>query len=131
MTKGLRAFLWFRLPVYIYAVVVLLLSSAKEPAMPAVEWIPFFDKYMHVFMYIIFGFLLVRMLKNLGYDFSYKKYIFLSIIIATLYGALMEVYQLFIPYRSCDIIDLTADFIGATIGTLIYIKLLQKTYQSG
>ena len=131
MTKGLRVFLWFRLPVYIYAVIVLFLSSAKEPTMPAVEWIPFFDKYMHVFMYLILGFLLVRMLKNLGYAFSYKKYIFLSIFISTLYGALMEIYQLFIPYRSCDIIDLTADFIGATIGTLVYIKFSQKAYQSG
>ena len=126
MNKELKSFFWFRFPVYSYAAVILLYSALKDPVPKKYQWIPHLDKWLHAAEYALLGYLVIRMIKSIESHFSNKKFIFLSISYSTVYGALMELYQRFIPYRSADIIDLTVDFIGATIGTLIYFKIFMK-----
>ena len=59
-----------------------------------------------------------------------KAYLF-TFLIVTCYAAIDEIHQLFIPGRDCDILDWTADSIGALIGViLIYIFIRISTRKS-
>ena len=53
-----------------------------------------------------------------------KKYTFVSTFVTiSLYAALDEIHQLFIPRRSCDIIDWLFDLAGA-ISVILLVKLV-------
>jgi VanZ family protein len=52
-----------------------------------------------------------------------------AIMIASFYGMLDELHQLFVPGRSADIIDWLADFSGAVLGVIIIRFILQKIKQ--
>lgn len=119
----MAALIKFRLPVYIWAIFILFSSATKETAPGYLLWVPYLDKWLHAAEYAILGLLLARMLKNLEFGFSNKKALTLSIAICGVYGAMMEFYQGFLPYRSAEIFDLTADLAGATIGALVYLGI--------
>lgn len=73
-------------------------------------------KLAHFTEYLILGFLTINMLnKN---DIS-KKYL-LSILICIIYAISDELHQSFVPGRSCQLVDVTIDFIGALTGIFIY-----------
>ena len=57
--------------------------------------------------------------------FIKKHPLLTALIIVSLYGALDELHQLFIPGRDCDFFDWCADFIGANLGILV-VYLLMK-----
>lgn len=77
-------------------------------------------KLAHFTEYLILGFLTINMLnKN---DIS-KKYL-LSILICIIYATSDELHQSFVPGRSCQLVDVTIDFIGALTGIFIY-KLIK------
>jgi VanZ family protein len=45
---------------------------------------------------------------------------------ATLVGAVLEIWQAFLPYRTAEFLDLVADGLGAALFAMLYIRLRQS-----
>ena len=79
------------------------------------------DKVAHALIYGCLGFSLCRALTFRWRDRlpwkDYKRAIFISIFLATLYGISDEWHQSFNPGREVEGLDLVADFVGAAIGS--------------
>jgi hypothetical protein len=54
-----------------------------------------------------------------GYDFK-------AVLVGALYGWSDEIHQLFVPMRSYDYFDLTADALGVALGCLLYLKVSER-----
>jgi len=67
-------------------------------------------KLAHFTEYFILGLLVFNMIK------CYNKKIIWAIIICILYAISDEVHQIFIPGRSCQIMDIIIDSLGSIIG---------------
>ena len=70
-------------------------------------------------------------------DFSFPKYGFvLPKVFALLgYGLLIEIVQYFIPYRTCSLLDLSADGVGIalywlSVPALKYVPLLRSRWKA-
>lgn len=113
--KGLpsRKFLIFWFPVLIYCVIIFIVSSMQRPPIPDID-IPNFDKFLHMVEYGILSYLTIRALTGSEVRLPRGGLIMLAVIFATLYGASDEIHQIFVPGKSADILDLLADFIGAS-----------------
>ena len=77
-------------------------------------------KTAHYTEYLILGILVSNMLKY------YNKKSYISIIICILYAISDEVHQLYVPGRSCQILDMFIDTIGSSTGIIIYNILRKK-----
>lgn len=109
---------WF--PLYLYAGLIFCVSSIPKP-LPQIS-IPYFDKFLHLIEYVIFGILAARAFKNSGREILYKNFIMLAIFASVAYGVSDELHQLFVSCRSCDAFDVMTDLIGGTIGAIFYGK---------
>lgn len=103
---------WF--PVLIYCVIIFIVSSMRHPPIPYVDILNF-DKYLHMIEYGILSYLIIRALIGSEVKLSHAKLIILAVIFATLYGVSDEIHQIFVPGRSANILDVLADFTGASI----------------
>ena len=120
MQALIRRFLKYWAPLCLYAGIIFYISSLSHP-LPRIS-IPYFDKFLHIIEYSIFGILAARALKNSLSGVLNKNFIMFAILITVVYGASDEFHQIFVPFRACDVFDLTADFIGGTIGAIFYGK---------
>lgn len=79
-------------------------------------------KLAHFTEYFILGILTYNM-----FD-SYNKKAYISIIICILYAISDEIHQIFVPGRSCQIMDITIDTLGSLLGIylLLFIKKKHK-----
>jgi VanZ family protein len=118
------------LPLTLYWLLILTLTSLPGQDMPDIK---INDKIEHFIAFGGLGFLLHLSLRIQNRFSFIKKFPYLfAFIFVSLYGALDELHQLFIPGRSCDINDWIADSIGAIIGisvmfVLIFIVERKKT----
>ena len=82
-------------------------------------------KLAHFTEYLILGILVYNAVN------SYNKNMYIAIIICIIYAISDEIHQLFVPGRSCQILDITIDSIGSTIGIFIlsYIKKIHKKFK--
>ncbi len=78
-----------------------------------------YDKTAHIAEYFILGFLLAFAFNINKTNYKYKLLLFLGI--AGLLSASDEIHQYFVPGRSCDFLDFTADVIGSLSGFLCWI----------
>jgi len=76
-------------------------------------------KMAHFTEYLILGLLVVNMINNYN-----NKSILISIIICIIYATSDEIHQLFVPGRSCQLLDILIDTIGSVIGIYLYKKIL-------
>ncbi|MFZ0455315.1 MAG: VanZ family protein [Ignavibacteriaceae bacterium] len=119
------------IPLVIYWLVLLVLTTLPGKELPKTG---INDKIEHFTAYFLLGILLSLTLLFQNKFSKIKKYftLFTGLIIG-LYAALDEIHQLFVPGRNCDILDWTADMIGASIGILVIIfliKILQYSQKS-
>ncbi len=84
--------------------------------------IPFSDKIGHFGLYGILAFLLNLALSRRAVQIGPIRIPLALLIVCTL-GILDEAQQSFSPYRSVDIRDLTADWVGVTVGVLLASSL--------
>ena len=79
-------------------------------------------KLAHFTEYFILGILTCNMVH------SYNKKAYISIIICILYAISDEIHQIFVPGRSCQIMDMTIDTLGSLTGIylLLFIKKKHK-----
>ena|SRR3989338_6028509 len=118
MQALIKKFFRYWLPLYLYAGIIFYMSSLSHP-LPKVS-IPYFDKFLHLIEYGVFGILAARAFKNSPREKLSRNFIILAIIASAAYAASDEFHQSFIPFRSCDAMDLTVDVIGGTIGAIFY-----------
>ncbi len=100
---------------WIYTLVVAFLSFYPVPETPTS------DKLNHFIAFFIYPVLL---------KLSYKKGYFETIVLSLLFGIFIEVVQYFLPYRSGEFADLTADFLGILSGVFILFTLDLSKYDS-
>ena len=77
------------------------------------------DKIVHFVMYGISSILLFRIFVK---KTTLKRAFYLSVAIAAVYGAAIEVVQYFLPYRSFSFGDMAANTIGAFLACLLYMQ---------
>ena len=115
------------IPLIIYWLILFILTSlpGKEAITIGVN-----DKIEHFGAY---GLLSAILYLNLLFQEKFKlfsKYpATFTLIVASLYGMVDELHQLFVPGRSADVRDWLADFIGAVLGVIIIRIILQKIKQ--
>lgn len=120
MKDTTRKFTKFWLPVIVYCILIFVYSSIPQPIPVRIE-IPFFDKILHAIEYGVLSYLLIRAFVGSKAKLSKGSIIILAIALTTLYGATDEFHQLFVRNRIADLLDILADFVGATIVGLIKI----------
>lgn len=101
----------------LWAMLIYWLSSL--PGNEANKILPEFwnsDKFAHMALYGVFGILIFRAGRLEWLNGSYKVWIAVSILIASLYGASDEFHQHFSPGRSCSVGDWVADSMGGAMG---------------
>lgn len=113
-----KKFLKYWAPLYVYAGFIFYVSSIPKP-LPDIS-IPYFDKFLHIIEYTIFGILAARAFKSSSREVLCKNFKILTVLAAVAYGASDEVHQLFVSCRACDAFDLAADMAGGTIGAIFY-----------
>lgn len=100
--------IWF---LMVLIVSVLPLSGPKSDV-PA-------DKLAH---FVIYGLTSIFVFRVIEHKTAGRRIFCLSVTIASLYGAAMEVLQHFLPHRSFSFGDMAANMIGALLVCLLYIK---------
>ena len=114
----IKGFLKYWLPLYVYSGIIFYFSSIPKP-LPDIS-IPYFDKFLHLIEYAVFGILAGRAFKSSTQEALYKNFKILAVLAAVAYGASDELHQFFVSCRSCDVFDLIADLAGGTIGVIFY-----------
>jgi len=111
-------FLKYWAPLYIYAGIIFYISSIPKP-LPDIS-IPYFDKFLHLIEYAVFGILAARAFKSSSREAVHKNFKILAVLAAIVYGASDEIHQLFVSSRACDAFDLASDTAGGIIGVIFY-----------
>ena len=94
-------------------------SSIKGEDIPKID-VPGIDKLFHFVEYFVLGALLIRAFAKSSDKVNFKLIILLSILIASIYGALDEFHQRFVSGRSPEIFDILSDIMGSCLGALLF-----------
>jgi len=113
--ENLRLFLWYWLPLVVYAAIIFILSSMSHPPVPSVD-LPHFDKVLHTIEYGGLGVLLCRAASMRGRWLSPGSALIAALLVGSLYGASDEMHQMFVPFRTADPFDFLADCFGTALG---------------
>ncbi len=114
----------FTIVTILYAVA--LFSVSLIPKFGPGQIFTFADKIAHFGAFMVLGFLVVRSIK----EFKNIKYAWLyALIIASIYGILLEIAQGYIPGRECSFFDWMADFLGALPGVFIKFPSRRKAME--
>lgn len=77
------------------------------------------DKIVH---FVLYGMTSIFLFRHFIKKATVTRAFYLSVAIASMYGAAMEVLQYFLPYRSFSIGDMAANALGAFTGCAVYMK---------
>ena len=111
-----KFFRW--LPALLWAGVIFWLSSLSHPPTPGPEFL-YKDKIAHWMLYCVLGWLVALALRR-AHNLSLPKTCALAILVASAYGASDEFHQRFVPHRSCDVLDWTADTLGGSAAAAVF-----------
>ncbi|MCK9555740.1 VanZ family protein [bacterium] len=117
----MKKFLFFWVPVLVWAVIILLISSIPSSRLPEIKLF-FLDKIVHFSEYFVFSALMARAFSGAS-KLNYKRYFVISLSFAAVFALLDEIHQIFLPTRSFDLLDLFFDLLGAFAGLIVYEKL--------
>jgi VanZ family protein len=113
-----RGFIRYQLPALVWALLIFVSSSIPGTDFPRVNF-PHVDKVVHFCYYFTFTILTARAFKFQPHFTDLSRFsITLSFLVATAYGVLDEVHQMFVPYRSPDPLDLYTDIGGAFLAVV-------------
>lgn len=127
MGDRLKHFLRYQFPALLWAVIIFIASSIPASKLPKfTNYVD--DKVIHISIFLVFGLLVYRALEpHLKTDrFNWGR-LLLSISAVIVYGISDEIHQGFVPGRTVDVLDATADSIGGILSaTLIYLLFRLK-----
>jgi VanZ family protein len=115
-----RKTLVFWAPLLLWMGTVLVLSSLPGSTLPRVT-IPNIDKIVHYSEYFIMAILFMRAMVSSADNRLTIQAVLVTLFIITFFAAFDEIHQLYIPGRSCDILDYAADMLGAGTAVVTYI----------
>lgn len=120
---------YYWIPVLCWGYLIFFLSSEPVNFYPDVR-IPYADKLIHLFLYSIFSWLIIRALGADYFSLGSQRQIMLNVFAfsSTLcYGILDEVHQqLFVLTRGFEVSDMVFDAIGAIVGIIVYNSISDK-----
>ena len=96
---------------------LLIIYSHKESSTIS---FPFLDKVVHFILFFIQSILIT----NTMYEYSDRNnriILIASIISLLLFGLIIEIQQIYLPYRTFEIMDLIANFLGVLFGSFVVI----------
>ncbi|MDO8549196.1 MAG: VanZ family protein [Ignavibacteria bacterium] len=110
-------------PLVLYWIVLLAATSFPTISVPTTD---VSDKIMHFIAYFGLGILLnlTLMFQNKYVNLKKKNW-FNTIFIGSVYAALDEFHQYFIPVRSMEFLDFVADFFGLVLAVVFVLFLLR------
>lgn len=113
---------WWMLlaPVAVMAIIFALSSRSHLPDLTPGHDIQ--NVIGHFTVYAALGATLALLFRAMGWGIL--RSLFAAIVIATLYGVSDEFHQSFVPNRSVDAKDVLVDFLGATAGALVMMRLI-------
>jgi VanZ family protein len=115
------------LPAILWAATLFFLSA--QSSLPAIApMVPNFDKVEHFGVYGLLGILVIDAVRRTS-TLTLPKAALVAILITSAYGASDEFHQWFVPNRSCDVWDWTADTIGGILGVAVYIAYESRRRQ--
>lgn len=91
-------------------------------ARPSVPVPPLFDgqdKFMHVGVYAVLGFLWARAWLPQGKPFLWRHVAGVTLLCA-IYGATDEFHQMYVPGRDVSLMDWMADGVGGLLGAIVH-----------
>ena len=109
---------WF--PVFLYSAIIFGVSALPNVKTPYSKF--YFDKVLHMFLYMPFGFFLAKALNNSLNPLSKKMLMAAVVVFSLAYGLSDEFHQSFVAGRSSSREDAVADMVGGFLGGLIYIR---------
>ncbi len=121
MTEAARHFLRFRSPAILWALVIFTASSIPASDLPRIAHLVN-DKIIHAVLYFILGLLIYRALepRRTPPRFNWSRLV-ISVAAVVCYGISDEFHQHFVPGRSVDILDATADTAGGIVAALAIV----------
>jgi len=96
--------LWSMTVIYTLTVIVLSLTPAVKPKV-----FSFQDKFEHFFAYALLAFLVLVTGRKSKFTDEFRVSFWYAVVL----GGALEVAQLFVPNRSCDLVDFFVDVLGA------------------
>jgi len=96
---------------------LLIIYSHKESSTIS---FPFLDKVVHFILFFIQSILIT----NTIYEYSDRNnriILIASIIFLLLFGLIIEIQQIYLPYRTFEIMDFIANFLGVLSGSFVVI----------
>jgi VanZ family protein len=119
MRDRTRRLVWYWLPPVLWCAVIFIQSSFATPdALPS--W-PYVDKIGHGGVYALLALLFCRAFTTIDRWRGRGVMLFVAAVVATtLYGAMDEWHQSFVPARTADPMDLLADLAGAVSGASLF-----------
>ena len=119
-----RKVLLVYIPLVLYWVLLLIATSLPANDIPALG---LYDKFYHLGAYTVLSFFLyLTLIYQKKSKFLFEKAGIATIIVTSVYGALDEVHQIFVPGRSAEILDWAADLIGACLGVYIVYLMIKR-----
>ena len=124
---NIRLFLWYWLPVVLYAGMIALFSSMSTPQSHFPDWFSGInDKIVHALEYAVLAILCYRaFLYGAGPQLA-KFAGILGIAGAICFGVTDEIHQYFVPLREADPWDLLANAIGSVVGVIGWQEVLLR-----
>jgi len=98
---------------------ILFISTLSVQEIEAQSAVNLSDKFLHFFC-----FLYLTILSWLSRIISKELWVY---VIVLAYGILIEIIQIYIPYRSFEFLDIFADFLGILAGSL-FINFFKDLY---
>jgi VanZ family protein len=98
--------------------IIWIVSSFETPSFPT-SLFPMRDKGVHLVEYGVLGFLVAHACLHTFPRHPRARVAVFAILAGLLWGVLDEIHQAFVPGRSADLLDIVADSIGVTLGTLL------------
>ena len=103
---------------FIWGLMMMVLFLVPLNKIPGGPELPFADKAVHVFLFLVFSFLLLlARIQHVGTGSILLKQAIRVLIISILFGAIVELSQSWMALgREGSVYDLFADFVGSLLG---------------
>ena len=117
-------FLKYHLPVILYALLIVSISSISNLKTPQIRFLAF-DKIAHFFEYGIFALLAVRSFQNITDKITKNGAFLMTSLFIFIFATFDEYFVQRLSHRNSSVYDLIADAIGAHL-LLLVVWIVQK-----
>jgi VanZ family protein len=115
----------FKLPAPLIVITLAILSSRSS--LPGMQFFIGIDKFYHFIAYAALSFAIGLWFSGESWFKHPLRNFLICTVITSVYGAIDEIHQYFVPDRVCDVWDWVADTLGGAAGAVI-IMLAFKIY---